>query len=149
MQVTFRRAVPATAAVLAALAWAQPAHAQRDSAFAHGGRIVINTITAFNLEPLTIPIAKDGRVSQQLYILIGVDGVTLPAADRMRAMRVRVTDSIVTELYAYVNEKRHTEWTEQALEEIRTLVRRAVERIVGASTVAKVEIADARTVVVY
>lgn len=143
----------ALAAVLALAATAAlpgGAAAQRDSAFAHGGRIVYSTITALNLEPITIPLAGERqRIDKQLYLVIGVDAVDVGTADRMRAMRPRVTDAVLGDLYAFVNDGSHREWTETAFEQLKAVVRGAVERVVGRAAVREVAFGDAREVVVY
>jgi len=148
-----RKSPPALAAAAAlAIAAALPgdAAAQRDSAFAHGGRIVYSTITALNLEPITIPLAGQGeRLEKQLYLVIGVDAVDVGTADRMRAMRVRVTDAVLGDLYGFVNDGTARDWTDEAFEQLKEIVRAAVERVVGRQAVREVAFGDAREVVVY
>lgn len=142
--------IPAAALALAAILAAAPAWAQRDSAFAHGGRTVFTTVTSLNLEPITIPLAGDSqRIDRQLYLVIGVDAVSLPMADRMRALRPRVVDAVLGDLYAHVNDGSSRAWTEEAFVALRDVVRAAVERVAGRGTVREVAFGDAREVVVY
>ncbi len=132
------------------------ARAQRDSAFANaeGGRLVLNTLTALNLDPMTIPLVSTGR-PLQLYITVGIDAVDGPSADRLRGLRIRVMDAVLGDLYGQMNRSAlgmqvvRNDIPQPVMAEIREIIRRAAERISGSGTVREIVLGEARSIAVY
>ncbi|HZH28817.1 MAG TPA: hypothetical protein VEY95_16715 [Azospirillaceae bacterium] len=113
-------------------------------------RIVLTTPTSVNLEPMTIPVTSTGKAQQQLYITVGVDTKNTSTAERLRSMRMRVNDAVLLDVYRFVvAQPPDTDWSGKAIEQIRKIIRTAVERTIGRNTVTRVELGEARAVVIY
>ena len=132
------------------------ARAQRDSAFANaeGGRLVLNTLTALNLDPMTIPLVSTGR-PLQLYVTVGIEAVDGPSADRMRGLRIRVMDAVLGDLYGLMNRSGmgsqvlRNDIPQPVMAEIRESIRKSAERIAGGGTVREVVLGEARSIAIY
>jgi len=156
MEGTMRQWMAAAVMGLAVLVASGDARAQRDSAFANaeGGRLVLNTLTAINLDPMTIPLISTGR-PLQLYVTVGIDAVDGPSADRVRGLRIRVMDAVLGDLYALMNrdalgmEVVRNDVPAPVLAQIKDIIRRSTERIAGGGTVREVVLGEARSIAVY
>jgi len=144
------------AAVLAVVGGVGDARAQRDSAFANaeGGRLVLNTLTAINLDPMTIPLVSTGR-PLQLYVTVGIDAVDGPSADRMRGLRIRVMDAVLVDLYGLMNQAGYgmqvvrNDIPAPVMADIKASIRKSAERIAGGGTVREVVLGEARSIAIY
>lgn len=117
---------------------------------ANPSRVVLTTPTSVNLEPMTIPVTSTGKAQQQLYITVGVDTKNTSTAERLRSMRMRVNDAVLLDVYRFVvAQPPDTDWNGKAIEQIRKIIRTAVERTIGRNTVTRVELGEARAVVIY
>ena len=125
-----------------------PPSSGRASAFATAqtGRFVVTTVTAVNLDPMTIPLVAATGGHRQLYLTIGMDAISVDAASRLRALRLNITDQVIRDLYRYANSSPNIVWDETRREIIRRLITRAVERIGGEGTLKYVQLGEARTV---
>lgn len=151
-----RRWILAVVLGLATAAGAGGAQAQRESAFANaeGGRLVLNTLTALNLDPMTIPLVSTGR-PLQLYMTVGIDAVDGPSADRMRGLRIRVMDAVLGDLYALMNKGGfgmqvvRNDIPPPVMSEIKESIKRSAERIAGGGTVREIVLGEARSIAIY
>lgn len=90
------------------------------------------------MSPIILPIVDGGRVVQSVSIIVSVETVSPAVADRARALRPKLVDAFLTELYGLLNEREAIRAGIVQVDVVKARLLIAAERVLGEGSVTDV-----------
>jgi uncharacterized membrane protein YhdT len=90
------------------------------------------------MTPIILPIVDGGRVVQSVSIIVSIETASPAVADRARALRPKLVDAFLTELYGLLNERTAIRAGVVQVDVVKARLLIAAERVLGEGSVTDV-----------
>lgn len=90
------------------------------------------------MTPIILPIVDGGRVVQSVSIIVSIETASPAVADRARALRPKLVDALLTELYGLLNERTAIRAGVVQVDVVKARLLIAAERVLGEGSVTDV-----------
>jgi uncharacterized membrane protein YhdT len=90
------------------------------------------------MAPIILPIVDGGRVVQSVSIIVSIETASPAVADRARALRPKLVDAFLTELYGLLNERTAIRAGVVQVDVVKARLLIAAERVLGEGSVTDV-----------
>jgi uncharacterized membrane protein YhdT len=90
------------------------------------------------MTPIILPIVDGGRVVQSVSIIVSIETASPAVANRARALRPKLVDALLTELYGLLNERTAIRAGVVQVDVVKARLLIAAERVLGEGSVTDV-----------